>query len=81
MKATQSDHYVLSVKLRSDKISSFEAYPFCLPVVHHLQELELHPAVTFVVGENGSGTDFSYASKVCSDHFGCSRSHKVPYRS
>lgn len=55
MKATQSDHYVLSVKLRSDKISSYEAYPFCLPVVHHLQELELHPAVTFVVGENGSG--------------------------
>jgi len=55
MKATTAGHYVLSIKLRRDKISSFEPYPFCLPGVSRLEELELHPAVTFVVGENGSG--------------------------
>ena len=34
---------------------SFDGYPFSLPVVRHLDILELHPAVTFLVGENGSG--------------------------
>src|SRR5579864_3262327 len=47
--------YVREVKLRRDKISCFDTYPFCLPVVRHLEALELHPKVTFLVGENGSG--------------------------
>jgi predicted ATPase len=47
--------YVREVKLRRDKISSFDGYPFCLPVVRHLETLDLHPAVTFLAGENGSG--------------------------
>ncbi len=34
---------------------SFEDYPFSLPVIRGLSELELHPRVTFLVGENGSG--------------------------
>jgi predicted ATPase len=34
---------------------SFDVYPFSLPVVRHLDTLELHSAVTFLVGENGSG--------------------------
>jgi predicted ATPase len=55
MEAFTAEHYVLSVKLRRDKIDSFEQYPFSLPVVRHLETLELHPAVTFLVGENGSG--------------------------
>lgn len=55
MEALTSEHYVLSVKLRRDKIPSFVEYPFSLPVVRHLETLELHPAVTFLVGENGSG--------------------------
>jgi predicted ATPase len=49
------DRYVREVKLRRDKIESFDAYPFSLPVVRHLDTLELHSAVTFLVGENGSG--------------------------
>ena len=49
------DRYVREVKLRRDKISSFDVYPFSLPVVRHLETLELHTAVTFLVGENGSG--------------------------
>jgi predicted ATPase len=47
--------YLRSVKLRREKVESFDEYPFCLPVVSQLEELELHPAVTFFVGENGSG--------------------------
>jgi predicted ATPase len=49
------DRYVRQVKLRRDKIESFDVYPFSLPVVRHLDTLELHSAVTFLVGENGSG--------------------------
>jgi predicted ATPase len=55
MEAFTAEHYVLAVKLRREKISSFDEYPFSLPVVRHLETLELHPAVTFLVGENGSG--------------------------
>jgi predicted ATPase len=55
MEAFAAEHYVLALKLRREKVSSFEEYPFCLPVVRHLDTLELHPAVTFLVGENGSG--------------------------
>jgi predicted ATPase len=55
MEAFAAQHYVLSVKLRRDKVGSFDEYPFSLPVVRHLDTLELHPAVTFLVGENGSG--------------------------
>jgi len=47
--------YLRAVKVRRDKISSFDNYPFSLPVVRHLEEFSLHPAVTFLVGENGSG--------------------------
>ena len=47
--------YLRSVKLRREKIASFDEYPFSLPVVSQLEELVLHPAVTFFVGENGSG--------------------------
>lgn len=55
MHALSAQHYVLSIKLRRDKVASFDQYPFTLPVVRNLDELELHPAVTFLVGENGSG--------------------------
>jgi predicted ATPase len=55
MEALAAEHYVLALKLRRDRVSSFDEYPFSLPVVRHLDTLELHPAVTFLVGENGSG--------------------------
>ena len=48
-------HYLLEIKLKRDKIVSFEHYPFSLPAVKHLETLTLHPAVTFIVGENGTG--------------------------
>ncbi len=50
-----SKQYVSQVRLKADQVASFDHYPFCLPAVRHLGILELHPKVTFVVGENGSG--------------------------
>lgn len=55
MEAFTAQHYVLEVKLRRDKVDSFDHYPFSLPFVRALESLELHPAVTFLIGENGSG--------------------------
>ncbi|MEU0543269.1 AAA family ATPase [Nocardia sp. NPDC005978] len=52
---TVSGGYVRRAVLDRDGVPSFEAYPFALPVVRGLVELELHPRVTFLVGENGSG--------------------------
>jgi predicted ATPase len=53
--ALQAEHYLLEVKLKRDRVPSFDQYPFSLPVVRNLHTLELHPKVTFIVGENGSG--------------------------
>jgi len=50
-----SDQYLIEVKLERDRVASFETYPFCLNAVKHLDFLELHPSVTFLIGENGSG--------------------------
>ena len=43
------------VTLLRDKVASFDEYPFSLPVVRTLDFIDLHPKVTFLVGENGSG--------------------------
>jgi predicted ATPase len=50
-----SSHYIIGVRLRRDKVESFDRYPFSLAAVRSLDYLELHPKVTFFVGENGSG--------------------------
>ena len=43
------------VTLLRDKVASFDVYPFSLPVVRTLDFIDLHPKVTFLIGENGSG--------------------------
>lgn len=50
-----SEQYLSHIDLNRDKVPSWNTYPFCLNSVRHLQNLKLHPAVTFFVGENGSG--------------------------
>lgn len=55
MRSIDAEHYVLALKLKRDKVPSFDFYPFSLPAIRQLETLELHPAVTFIVGENGSG--------------------------
>ncbi len=50
-----SEQYITEVKLKRDKVASFDEYPFSLNAVKNLDALKLHPEVTFLVGENGSG--------------------------
>jgi Predicted ATPase len=49
------NQYLRSVELCRGSIASFSQYPFSLPAVNNLFSLEMHPRVTFIVGENGSG--------------------------
>lgn len=49
------DALVRSVVLKRDQIADFDVYPFSIPGIHELGELELDPHVTLVAGENGSG--------------------------
>jgi predicted ATPase len=44
-----------SISLRRDLVPGFEAYPFSIPAVKNLYSLKLHPRVTFLIGENGTG--------------------------
>lgn len=42
--------------LDQSRVQDSSAFPFAMPAVQALTEpLQLHPAVTFLVGENGSG--------------------------
>lgn len=50
-----SSQFVARVTLLRDRVESFERYPFSLPAVRTLDFIDLHPKVTFLVGENGSG--------------------------
>lgn len=45
----------MSFELLKEKVTSFETYPFNLPMIQHLSSIELKNKVTFFIGENGSG--------------------------
>ena len=47
--------FIHSVELATERVPSFDRFPFNLPAVRNLTKLDLHPAVTFFIGENGSG--------------------------
>jgi predicted ATPase len=47
--------FVRAVELRRERVTSFDVYPFTLPVVRQLGRLEFCSAVTVFVGENGVG--------------------------
>lgn len=47
--------FVRGIRLERDRVPSFEAYPFAIPSITRLEELDLDPQVTFFIGENGSG--------------------------
>lgn len=55
MEDSNISQYIRSVKLNRDKIHSFTQYPFSLPAFNNLYDINLHPKVTFIVGENGTG--------------------------
>lgn len=47
------NQYIRSVELHN--VSDYTQYPFDLDVVRCLKKMALHPKVTFIVGENGTG--------------------------
>jgi predicted ATPase len=47
--------YLKSVTLLRDNIKSFNQYPFSIPAIKSLDQIEFKSMVTFLVGENGSG--------------------------
>lgn len=47
--------YLLSASIRPDLDVDYDAYPFQIPAVREIGNIDFHPNVTFFVGENGSG--------------------------
>jgi predicted ATPase len=47
---TANRGFLRAIRLMRDKVSSFERYPFSIPAVRMLDELELDPKITFLVG-------------------------------
>ena len=64
-----SRQYIIEVKLKSSEVESFDEYPFNLNVVKHLDSLELHPSVTFLIGENGNIGKFIYQVQIHDRYF------------
>lgn len=52
---TNLDAYLRSICLLRDQVPSFRKYPFHLPAVADLKQLDFHPKVTYIIGENGMG--------------------------
>lgn len=50
-----TSQFVSRVSLLRDKIESFDRYPFALPAVRGLEQIDLDPKMTILVGENGAG--------------------------
>lgn len=47
--------FIRDIRLGSVPLDAASAFPFTIPAIKNLGRLELHPAVTFFIGENGSG--------------------------
>jgi predicted ATPase len=47
--------YLREISIRPDAAIDFDNYPFNIPAIRDLGTLAFHPAVTFLVGENGAG--------------------------
>lgn len=47
--------YLRALRLERESVPDFRTYPFSIPAVRHLDQLDFDPGVTFLVGENGTG--------------------------
>jgi predicted ATPase len=52
---TANDGFIRSVVLKRDDVNDFTAYPFSIPAIGQLHELQIDTHVTLFAGENGSG--------------------------
>ncbi len=55
MATATKDPYIRSIELLRDKVPSFTRYPFHLSALRDFSGLKLHPKVTYIIGENGTG--------------------------
>jgi predicted ATPase len=55
MPSWNSRNFLNHITLRRAEVPSFDVFPFTIPAISGLQELEIDQPVTFFVGENGSG--------------------------
>lgn len=55
MNPSFSNQYLREISLKDEKITSYDEYPFSLPVIKNLKKIKFHPSVTFIIGENGTG--------------------------
>lgn len=47
--------FLKSARIKKEMIHDFREYPFSIPFVRYLDELDLDTPITFFVGENGTG--------------------------
>ncbi|RED61732.1 AAA family ATPase [Cohnella lupini] len=47
--------FLRAIELDRSRVPDFDRYPFNLAAVRELGKLELHPKVTYIIGENGMG--------------------------
>lgn len=47
--------FLRQLRLNREAVESFDAYPFSIPAIRELEEIDFAPGVTCFVGENGSG--------------------------
>nr|WP_295972128.1 AAA family ATPase [uncultured Bacillus sp.] len=55
MKLNGDTQYIRSVHLNEERIASYDNFPLNLPAIRHFQDIDLHPNVTYIIGENGMG--------------------------
>lgn len=51
----QDSQYIRAVYLKRDLITTYDHFPFNLPIIQNFNELLFHPNVTYIIGENGMG--------------------------
>jgi predicted ATPase len=47
--------FLTGFRLNRAAVPSLKEYPFSIPAIRKIKRVQLHPAVTFFIGENGSG--------------------------
>ncbi|MEN2767955.1 AAA family ATPase [Ornithinibacillus xuwenensis] len=55
MLLNKDTQYLKRIHLKKESIASYHTFPFNLPVIKKFDQIDFHPNVTYIVGENGMG--------------------------
>ncbi len=47
--------FLRHIEIKWEKVENRQVFPWSLPIFQNVERLELHPAITIVIGENGMG--------------------------